>query len=609
MFLIKLYKAITKTTNHNHMIANKNKRYLLYLIIVIITNSCEYQTDETYFNKVDKNVALPDLTVNLNLDHNSDTIYIYNYSNIKLSLNLTNKKLYDVRFYINDKKVEDIYQESINNYSLCIDISKFQEAKVRAEIYTSTGTGSMADKIHAEAFIFKTKEWVLIRSSEKPIIDCDIVDGRLKVTWTPIKNSTNNKYIISTSDSSFSTYNNWYIDSSYVGGKKGISIHYDDNGASGYSIYREINYPYPKVSLNNKDSFLLSWEQCKFYNNIKGYRIRLNNNSFELKPTETNFVFKSGRLGEHYFIQFDILLKDYYHDNTAYIYCDNLFGYYQISIINEYAQFNSSYFPLIGTSMYYWSYIDNVQTLFKYSFETKSIINSKTLSFNYFAVSPNNKYILCDTYNDNRLKLFDANNLELIKSIPTPNSSYTSLNVTDIGTSVFYDFAKQSMLVYDLLSEKIINEIPTSSYVYQYKISANGKYIFEPKMNTLYKTGTGTTFTKIWGDENNSNQYNYFEFLPDKKNQIALYDGNMFYIKNCFDFSDVASFSLRGTTLINIDYSKNRILTYKDSMLYVFSLINGDLLYSIPSYSVSNNSRLFNNYIIFNNCQLNLNSL
>jgi hypothetical protein len=40
--------------------------------------------------------------------------------------------------------------------------------KIKAQIYTSTGTGSIADKVGAEAFVFTTKQWVLVYSSVKP---------------------------------------------------------------------------------------------------------------------------------------------------------------------------------------------------------------------------------------------------------------------------------------------------------------------------------------------------------------------------------------------------------------------------------------------------------
>jgi len=582
---------------------NINKIILLILAIVY---SCEYHTDETYYRNVSKNVALPDLSLNLNLT--IDTIYVYNYSNIKLSLKLTNKTLYAVNFYLDGAEIEDINKADDNNYSFMIDMSiRPSPVKLRVEIYTSTGTGSIADKVNAESFVY-TKEWVLIYYPDNPKLNSEVKDGRLKLSWTPIKNSITGKYYISTSNSIDSTVNNWYIDSSYFGGQKYISVYFDDNGISGYGIYGEINYSYPKVYLNNRDSFLIYWEKCKFYNNIKGYRIRIDTSAFELQPLDTIFVYKNGLLGNLTIIQVDLLLKDYYKDNSKYFYFGDLMGYYPSSFLQTYAFYSSSYFPLTGNSFYYWSYVNNVKTLFKFSLDTKSIINSTALAYNYFSVSPNNKYIICDV--SNGIMLLNSDGFGLLKSIPTTkiisSPSYFGLTISDIGTSVFYDYLKNSMIVYDVLNDTIVDEIPISTYVQQFKISANGQYIFESKINALYKIDNNSHI-KVWSNESNSNQFSFFEFSPDNQNQIALYDGALFYIKSCSDFSTITSFSLNNTTIVNVDFDKKKILTYNNFVFYVYSLTNGSLLNSIRTNKYILDSHLFNDYIFLDRSQLNLN--
>ncbi len=63
------------------------------------------------------------------------------------------------------------------------------------------------------------------------------------------------------------------------------------------------------------------------------------------------------------------------------------------------------------------------------------------------------------------------------------------------------------------------------------------------------------------------------------------------------------SFSLNNATLLNVDFVNKKILTYKDYVLNVYSLTDGTLLNSIPSYS---GAYLLNNYILSSTSQLNL---
>ena len=67
---------------------------------------------------------------------------------------------------------------------------------MRAEIVTSTGTGSLANKVGAEAFIYKSKVWTLIYVKEHPVFSAQVGEGRLKLSGTPVKNSATKKYYV-----------------------------------------------------------------------------------------------------------------------------------------------------------------------------------------------------------------------------------------------------------------------------------------------------------------------------------------------------------------------------------------------------------------------------
>lgn len=593
------YKIYNKLKRQIYSLKSVNSILILALVFFLISG-CEYKNDKIYFREIETDVSPPDLNISLNLSE--DTIYVYNYSKIEFSLSLTNKELYDVIFYINDIQVESVQRYGEYSFNFYVDISRYSIAKIRAEIYTSTETNSIADVVGAEAFIYKTAEWTLIRCEDDLKVNTLIEDGRLKILWTPIRSKLERKYIITSSEHRDSTDFNWYIDSNYIGGKNYISVRYDDNEISGFGVYDDINYEFPKAYINNKDSFLINWDRSDFYNSIRGYMLIINSDTIILNPNDTSYAYKDGLFGSNSFISLYLLPNNDDADNY-YIYSKSAF--YPLSFFEDYVNLKHPYFPLNGTSFYYWSYDDKNQIqISKFNIDSKTIINSKAISSSQFTVSPNDIYILVEE--DDYINLLNSN-LEQLNSILktdiSSNASYRDLSISDNAHTVIYDYVKESLVVCNLLTGSIVAEIPVSEYTYNVKISANGNYIFDSKSSTLYKVEDGSYSVINTGVVH----FSYYEFFQDNNTeQIALYDESTLYLRNCSDYSKEESFSLDNTTLVNIDYQNEKILTYKDNDFYIYSLNNGSVLDTVPSKYVGS-SYIFDNYILQRFSQYNLN--
>jgi hypothetical protein len=585
------------------MSLNKVFKPLFCLLLFFLFAGCEYQIDKTYFREVSKNVPVPDLQVNLNID--KDTIYIYGNPTVKLNLLLTNKRLMAVKFFVNNAEATaNVYPSTPGSYSLYIDMFQKTVIKIRVEIYTSTETGSIADKIGAESFVFKSQEWTLFYDSQLPVCTSEIVNGRLKLSWTPDRNSITGKYFVSSGDKVDSTIAPYFIDSSYAGGPKSYYVRIKDNSLSSYFISTDINYPLPKLYLNNKDSFVIYWDKSKFFNNISGYRLQIGDSSVEVNANDTFYIFKNGFFGMGYSIRADLHLNKPglytgIYSNFGYVY-----AVYKLKFLPSYV---NKYFPLVGSSLYYY---DN-SSIFQFSVPQKSVITSLQAPWlRYIAISPNNKYIL---YSDNTdgLNLINTSGMTSVNEMPITNiisnNIFFGLVISDIGTGVFYDFALAGIKVYDFVNNKLVAQLPVSQGVQLYKISANGKYIFEPVLNSLFKIQSNSII-RVWGDESQASQYKFFEFYPDNSNKIAVYDGSTFFIKSCIDFSNISSFPLDNTYIINIDFSQNKILTFANNVFTIINLSDGTIQNNIPGYLNANNIKLFNNYI-FGESQLNLNDL
>ena len=271
-------------------------KLLFGFLLLLITNSCKYDTDEVYLNNIDRSkVPAPDLRIQLNLDN--DTVYVYGHSTVRLTFQLTNKTLYDVQFYENDKQLNtESFKTGNNSYALDLYMYEHEVTKLRVVFYTSTNSGSIADNLNSEAFI-NTKEWTLINipRSDIPLAKTEILDGRLRVSWDPAKTNTKVQYSIRKNDVIYNTYNTWFIDSTFIGGLASYTITADLN-ASNYETFGSAYYEMPALSINNSDLFSISWNKFKFYNAFKAYRITVGNDInatvFEKGINDTSFIFR-----------------------------------------------------------------------------------------------------------------------------------------------------------------------------------------------------------------------------------------------------------------------------------------------------------------------------
>lgn len=267
--------------------------------------SCMYNTNEIYFRDVNKNIPTPSINVFSNI--NSDTVFIFGTPNIHMNIHMDNNKLYAANFYVNGNKLENVQNDNQGNFSFWFNISNGVTYKLTTEFYISTETGSIADKTGAEAFVLKSKEWVLIYSADKPICTSEIVDGRLKLSWTPYKNIGSNKYYVTYGSIRDSTYNHWYIDSTYFGNYRSYVITVNDKGLSGYRAEFTENYVNNNIFYQHSDSIIIKWNKWPFYNNISGYRIETGDDYFPPvynKPDDTTYVFTGGTRDQYY--NFDI---------------------------------------------------------------------------------------------------------------------------------------------------------------------------------------------------------------------------------------------------------------------------------------------------------------
>jgi hypothetical protein len=121
----------------------------------------------------------------------------------------------------------------------------------------------------------------------------------------------------------------------------------------------------------------------------------------------------------------------------------------------------------------------------------------------------------------------------------------------------------------------------------------------------LYKI-ENNSYTKIFSDESQNQRFRYYQFSATEPTKIALYDGSLFEVKKCDDFTAVSSISI-SQAICNMDFTSNKILGYSEGILVINSANSGQLNHF--GSVVTTEAVLFDNHVCSTISQLDLNKL
>lgn len=157
--------------------------FLSLFVVFTILHGCTYKMDEEYFRNISPPVE--NYPFELTLDVEGDTILIVYPTNLFLELKTDSLKVLEMNVYINDSLIAN---GSIEYKYLRIEPTKYEPGfyTLSAQFITTTGTGSIADNLHAEVYVVE-RTWVLaikMFPTHYPEPTCFIdADGYLKVRW------------------------------------------------------------------------------------------------------------------------------------------------------------------------------------------------------------------------------------------------------------------------------------------------------------------------------------------------------------------------------------------------------------------------------------------
>ncbi len=198
----------------------KKASFLPLLVLMFFLYSCEYQSSEVYNRPVNRDIAPPNIqVVELNID--ADTLCIYRNMEVKFKFESDHQAITMTRFSIDGKVIGKV--DSGTGTFTIPEVSMVEGLyELAIEVYTVSGTGSLADEFGAESFVSSHTWKLVILNTYNPQMTKTVENGLLHIKWKPFLASNFKEYSIckwvnGSECEITSIKTSEFIDSTYVG--------------------------------------------------------------------------------------------------------------------------------------------------------------------------------------------------------------------------------------------------------------------------------------------------------------------------------------------------------------------------------------------------------
>ena len=507
---------------------------------------------------------------------------------------------------------QEAYNNSIASGQIYIDYGKISEGyhNLRLEITTSTGSGSIADHLGAEGFLF-SKSWILlVDKSFYSKTTATSFNGFLKLSWPKYRSSDLKDYIVVRDKGSYNdvelerSKNHEFIDSSYVG--EGASYFVNVFTTDSKTIpwgHLIVKPELPLLSLypSEDHQYAIKWGKFKYYNAVGSFNLRRSFDNWYTSSVvkSTNLYSDSTMIiqGLYFGDQVNFRLNIVPAKNNVMNTPDNYSMFetrFETNAGIKFIDVDTRLEDIFRVSPDEFVGIDNYLYLNRYSISKKSSVQHMTYQpqgcsgskFDMLAASPAGQYLtslyhLCDGYSmmipTDNLNNYTLHNLSSI-TLSSP------LYVSDIGTAIA-NTSSAGFYIYDLNINTTIAHYDKPGFKSKgISISPGGNYILFSDDSVHLVKLDGSIFSNIWSDDL-SKLPKFFGFDASNPERLAFWDGNVFSIKDCSSFSTINAFPLTDSTVFNVDYYNKEFLTYNPGApghLFIRDYSDGRLLSDIP---------------------------
>lgn len=601
----------------------KRALYLLFAATYLLT-ACEYEPEGIYEVEVEPVTDAPGITVDLNFM--SDTIYVPTNGYTTIVYSTPDPMVRFAYFELNNKQLTKIESTS-GTFTFAFIPGQYQKGvpyDLKVELFRSTGSGSLADKIYAEGFLYSAS-FVLIFEDESEmapqIIKAGPENGTMKVEWERFKGLGFLKYhvfnsvfykmdIITDPDQTF------LYDRSYVGynAEYYVVTETKDNTFSSKHVSVEEGLPEAKAELTENTTIKITWGQSKYYNNIAGYRLFESYNRFNEfneiayieNNTDTSYLHEGGKfaVASRFYIMpvpvERVIPLDSYDDLR-----------YRASITED--VMIGEKMPVYPETFFHnppgnFCYYSDILQIYKFDCTKNAFVDSIPTRYIYMTTSPDGKTLLSS--NIDHLEIIDSETMEITDIIPETdlpdgqmlyqftianNGKGVFSNV--LGDYYFYDYTNR-------VAEAGFRVDGESNIGDKMCISPDGKYfcirhvkgIYPNYLTELYKLEGGEAI-QVWTD----NDVDFFDFDPG--NGQFLYFKNRTIIRvNPENMETISEMPVEENILYDIDWNNLEYICLNDErdLFTIYDLNSGTAKTQVPTFHFGSNNSDYNHVSLSN---------
>lgn len=302
---------------------------ILVILGGILNKACEFEPEGTYVEEVpEPEGEIPSAELNFN----DSVLYMDEATLFEYSLSFMKQEVYEVDFYIDDNKIA-IIEDSTG--SVLVDplpgMHMFEMV-----VYTSTGSGSIADRVGAEVFTYR-QSWTIYSEKDDighiQITTIGKADGGLRIEWDRYPGYFFESYglykntiegvvqLFETSDVDITSFSDPY----FVGGSAEYYVlFHKTNGKEYTSDIRSYTFHPDTIELASdweQQNLTVTWPRCAFEANFGSYSLSqsLNDGPYEVIYTTTALedTTITMTVGENQLFQFELTYYSKMPDNAT----------------------------------------------------------------------------------------------------------------------------------------------------------------------------------------------------------------------------------------------------------------------------------------------------
>lgn len=525
------------------------------LLFAVFLESCEYHTDKENFQDVRK----PDTaTCSLILDPSDTIYYLTEGTSFSYQLFSDNRKFYFINVFIDTVKIAE---NDVSQKFFYVDVDKYSDGyhKLTIVATTGSGSGSLADFLGAEGFVFNFSWDIYIDKTHPYGVQVTKIfnqNGILKIEWDKFHKLKFESYevIKTTIESNIVEHNtsiaiinnrehNYFFDSAYIGGLAfyKIVVH-TPSGAIEEGRGNVINDSC-KIHAEwiNEDLVKIYWDRCKYTTGFKQYQVYQNDQLvFSTNNIDSTFFIKHiGIIGERTKYELKILSND--KENT-----DKLLSETHQFIGLPFPQYNGFFVNNVNESVYIRTYL----RLCRYNTDTRRLTDSVNLPFLItsnssfpYLVSPSGNDLVCV----NPTLKYNPDNLREIQSFNMFCDNTGSLTNNGLGLT----YTNSEWILYDFVNLKVVSTYKGPRWEMLSYISEDGKFVFWDDYSAIklvcHKLESGQ-LVKKW-----ENLQQSFSFIPGEPDKIMLMNNSICEIRNIETNQILNSFNTDSYKILGID--------------------------------------------------------